>query len=352
MVASQNGWKVLAANELGHAALPGGSITCNPAVAPIFTHLGTRYHNEVQPLVWPGCWGWADRDVRGSTDISNHASGTAMDLNAPLHPLGTSPMANYNSVQISNIHQIVAFYEGVIRWGGDYTGRKDGMHFEINDGVTEEQVAHIVAKIGGTPVPTPVPVPVPQPATDFPYAHDECFGLVSDPSAKVHGGINEQEKVWVRQIQVKLQQLGFAPAAAGWSDGLYEQPTVDAVAAWQHARMPGTTIFGQVWFDDWAALIQDRYPAPPPPPPANDGSSLPTLTFGDHNDTVAHLQAFLNAYNWRPALPLIGIDGIYGKNTAAVLHAAGRQRGVQGDADGRNFGPHFKAAFWAIGFRG
>lgn len=163
MTASQNGWRVLTAAETVVINIPGGSLRVNPQFAVIATHLATRFHNEVQHLVWPGCWGWADRAVRGSSDISNHASGTAIDLCAPLHPLGTLPTANFSAAQIAAIHNILAFYEGVVRWGGDYVGRKDGMHFELNDGVTEAQVARIAAKCNGTPTPAPAPAPAPAP---------------------------------------------------------------------------------------------------------------------------------------------------------------------------------------------
>jgi hypothetical protein len=76
------------------------------------------------------------------------------------------------------------------------------------------------------------------------------------------------------------------------------------------------------------------------------------MSFGETSNHVVDLQKFLNAYNWRPALPLLPCTGYFGPSTAAVLHHAGLQLGVQGDADGHNFGPHFKAAFWRIGFRG
>lgn len=261
-------------------------------------------------------------------------------------------MQNYNSGQIATIHSIIGFYEGVIRWGGDYVGRKDGMHFEINDGQSAARVAQIAAKVRGGGAPAPAPTP--QPATAFPYPHDHCFGLITDPSAKVHGGINAQEKVWVKQIQVALHNAGFAPGG-GWADGIYEQPTADAVGAWQRAKMPGTTIFGQVWFDDWAALIQGRYPtpapAPAPAPTPAPAENLPSMAYGEQSYNVKALQSFLNRYNWVPALPLIKTTGYYGDLTASVLHRAGQQLGVQGDSDGRNFGPHFQAAFWRIGFR-
>lgn len=94
-------------------------------------------------------------------------------------------------------------------------------------------------------------------------------------------------------------------------------------------------------------------PAPAPAPaPGIDPNSLPTLAFGETNHAVADLQRFLNAYNWRPVLPLLPVTGYYGPSTAAVLHAAGKQIGVQGDTDGKNFGPHFHIAFAKIGFKG
>lgn len=42
---------------------------------------------------------------------------------------------SFTSRQISAIHTRLKRYSGVIRWGGDYTGRKDPMHFEINRSV-------------------------------------------------------------------------------------------------------------------------------------------------------------------------------------------------------------------------
>jgi len=76
-------------------------------------------------------WGYAERPIRGGTELSNHASGTAIDLNATSHPLATDPPANFSKAEIDAIHAIVGRTQGCVRWGGDYSGRKDGMHFEI-----------------------------------------------------------------------------------------------------------------------------------------------------------------------------------------------------------------------------
>lgn len=79
-------------------------------------------------------WGWAVRPVRGQiSGYSNHASGTAIDINATQHPRGRSAAATFSSGEIDKIHRQLLAYEGVIRWGGDYHGTPDGMHFEINE---------------------------------------------------------------------------------------------------------------------------------------------------------------------------------------------------------------------------
>jgi hypothetical protein len=76
-------------------------------------------------------WGYAERPIRGGTELSNHASGTAIDINATKWPLGADPRINLSQAKIEAIRQHLRIYEGCIRWGGDYRGRKDPMHFEI-----------------------------------------------------------------------------------------------------------------------------------------------------------------------------------------------------------------------------
>jgi hypothetical protein len=108
--------------------------------------------------------------------------------------------------------------------------------------------------LSGTAAPAADPAPTPA-GHMFPISRSECFGLRSDPRASVHGGYNAWERPHVLLIQQALQRKGYAPSAPGWADGLYDQPTVDAVTRWQRDHMPGTTFWGQVWWDDWAKLI-------------------------------------------------------------------------------------------------
>lgn len=77
-------------------------------------------------------WGYAYRPVRGySSTLSNHSSGTAMDLNATQHVLGRDD--TFTNTEEARIRRRVnGFFDDTIRWGGEYVGRKDEMHFEID----------------------------------------------------------------------------------------------------------------------------------------------------------------------------------------------------------------------------
>jgi hypothetical protein len=79
-------------------------------------------------VTWDGSF--VARFIRGSdTVLSNHAFGSAFDINAALNPLGVEPAfpgkagCVYDLVRIAHDH---GFY-----WGGHFSKRRDGMHFEV-----------------------------------------------------------------------------------------------------------------------------------------------------------------------------------------------------------------------------
>lgn len=75
-------------------------------------------------------WGYAFRAIRDAADLSNHASGTAEDLNSAKHVLGRR--GTFASWQVRRIHRfLLNRLKGCVRWGGDYQRRADEMHFEI-----------------------------------------------------------------------------------------------------------------------------------------------------------------------------------------------------------------------------
>jgi D-alanyl-D-alanine carboxypeptidase-like protein/putative peptidoglycan binding protein len=93
-------------------------------------------------------WGYAERTIRGSsTDLSNHASGTAEDLNATKHPLGVR--GTFSRAETEAIRRQLRKYVGCIRWGGDYSGRPDEMHFEIDRGRAACAAVAAVLKAAG-----------------------------------------------------------------------------------------------------------------------------------------------------------------------------------------------------------
>lgn len=143
MVLSQNGWPA-SPNYADFVDLRWVTGRCAPGdVHTVLDHLCVRFHAEVEPIDVASSWGYAYRDIRGSETVSNHASGTAIDLNAPRHPLGAA--GTFTTAQAKTIHKILDDLDGVIRWGGDYSGRKDEMHFEIN--ADAAAVAAVAARI-------------------------------------------------------------------------------------------------------------------------------------------------------------------------------------------------------------
>lgn len=127
--------------------IPGTSlkITCAKAVAPILVAFCKEFHELVEPIDQGQLddWGYAFRMTRGSDKVlSNHSSGTAVDLNALKHPLGKSN--TFNKEQCNIITLLITKYG--LAWGGHYKKRKDEMHFEIK--MNKEQVKQKIKQLG------------------------------------------------------------------------------------------------------------------------------------------------------------------------------------------------------------
>lgn len=159
MAVSQNGYTANDRSVIASYAVPGGKLALRRGPAgQLLAAAVRRWHAEVEPLVWPGVWGYAERTIRGSaTTLSNHASGTAADCNAPRHPLGADPAASFSPAQLAALRRIVADSGGCLRAGAFYTGRKDGMHLEVV--ADEQRCAAVLSRFAGTGPASPAAVP-------------------------------------------------------------------------------------------------------------------------------------------------------------------------------------------------
>ena len=117
------------------------------SIAPLLIGFASEFHAIIEPIDEGTLddWGYAFRDVRGVPGtLSNHSSGTAIDLNSKIHPLGK--VNTFSASKVPMLRELVRKYG--LRWGGDYSGRKDEMHFEVN--INAVKVAALIKKLGLT----------------------------------------------------------------------------------------------------------------------------------------------------------------------------------------------------------
>lgn len=103
------------------------------------------------------------RRITGGTGYSLHAYGIALDLNWTTNPYGRTLRTDMPRGMIDAI-QAMCTVNGkqVWRWGGDYTGNKDAMHFEVV--CTPADLATGIA--GAKPAKPPQPRPPVSEGTD------------------------------------------------------------------------------------------------------------------------------------------------------------------------------------------
>jgi len=146
---SQNGWtasKDAAEIEIVSVPIKGTNIKvrCAKAVAPLIAGFCAEFHELIEPIDEGSLddWGYCFRMIRGSTDnLSNHSSGTAVDLNATRHRLGRK--GTFPNEKVPMIRALAKKY-GML-WGGDFR-RYDEMHFEI--AVTPAKAAALIGSLG------------------------------------------------------------------------------------------------------------------------------------------------------------------------------------------------------------
>lgn len=315
MAVSQNGYRANDRSLIVSISVPGGKLAVRKGdVAVIMQYVAEQFHSTVEPLKWPGNWGYAERKIRGGSSLSNHASGTAIDLNAPKHYLGA--VGTFTSSQVRAIRKILSACEGTIRWGGDYRGRKDEMHFEINAGTAK--VARVAKKLR----PKLQGPSIPGGGGGGGSTYTTVTG--STPLVKLY---HKGEPV--RRIQ---KAVGIAV------DGYYGPNTKNAVQAYQ--RKHGLAADGIVGPKTWAKINGGAAPKPAPKPktpafPLPRGhwygveSSNPKNHSGYYQKDragIRQLQQGLRDRNWK-----ISVDGRYGPATRQIVTSFQRKAGIRVD---------------------
>lgn len=152
MAESANGYEVLDQDpsgpypQLREWVLPGMNRKFwlrDGAAGFLLVHITMWYDTEVEEIDIGSSddHGWGLRKIGGTDIWSNHSSGTAIDLNALLHPQGVPTKDTFTSKEIIRIHNRLKMYSGCIKWGGDYRTTPDAMHFEI-----DKPLASVVTK--------------------------------------------------------------------------------------------------------------------------------------------------------------------------------------------------------------
>lgn len=208
---SQNGYSI-DGSLISSFLVPGTSVKLNlrkGATSVVLLDFAAWFAKNIEPLHQEQCGGYNNRPIAGSKTKSNHASGTAIDLNWNEHPRGNKD--TFTAAERAKIDARLAYYEGAIRAGMNYqTATDDDMHFEINKDLAF--VTRIAQKINDDKKPARVPV--------------KMSMTVVIPQLKQG---DDDNKLPGYNIIQRIQKLTGAKV-----DGVWGQQTTDKIAAWMH----------------------------------------------------------------------------------------------------------------------
>jgi predicted chitinase len=143
-VITENGWPSCDYSDCDTSLVPGTNIAVPVQIGEPNTILKAflaDLNTYVEPYNGESDWGgWTPTN---SVATSNHLGGTAVDFNWDDHPMGPEaeqPAAGWqgssliNGDEVPAVRDLLAFYEGMVFWGDDWTTPKDSMHFQMGYG--------------------------------------------------------------------------------------------------------------------------------------------------------------------------------------------------------------------------
>lgn len=213
MITSYNGWEASPDPSaigidpdftVGGVVFPGGVRSGD--VALVLGTVASLFNQHVEALIPGYCWGYEFRTATHSPEsLSCHSSGTAVDLNAPLHGDGQS--GTFSPAQVDWINQILRSVGGVVRWGG---GWNDEMHFEIRG--TPAEVAAAADALNPNDIPPPPTAPQPPPQGEDTVTDEDLEKIAHKVWTYIVGGGGagatlEEIRVGTRDANAKLSKL-------------------------------------------------------------------------------------------------------------------------------------------------
>jgi hypothetical protein len=200
---SYNGWPAnsdkAAIGVVSNALFPGGAKAGD--VTTVLGYVARQLDARVEPIVDGWNWGYTYKaNVNNPSQLSCHASGTAIDYMAPMHPNGSS--GTFTDAQRGTIYAILDEVQGAVNWLEGY----DEMHFEIQ--VSASTLARIAATLPAEgPAPEPPPTEPSPPEDDMPRriltvydANMNATGLVLDGPTGVCWLLSDAEVLAVQAV--------------------------------------------------------------------------------------------------------------------------------------------------------
>jgi hypothetical protein len=186
---SYNGWPAsddkASIGVVSSDVFPGGAKAGD--VTTVLGYVARQLDARVEPCIDGWNWGYTYKaNTSNPAQLSCHASGTAIDWNAPDHGYGAS--GTFSDQQVATIYQILTEVQGTVAWLEGY----DEMHFEIC--VDANTLAYVAAILGDAAPPTGS-TPPPTEGDWFDMAtKEELRAVVADEIKKNNAGLVDQ--VW------------------------------------------------------------------------------------------------------------------------------------------------------------
>lgn len=226
MTAEHRGWgKGWPANRFGDMRqVTGGGVTVpvHKDLAEIVAYLLDETVRRGYKLKKGQCWGYANRAVTGSNTVaSNHSWGLAVDLNAPANPYRKDgKLVTDMPVWMPALWKAWGF-----KWGGDYSGAKDAMHYEyLGTPAEAKKLTERVRLLLASPPPPPVvkevipmyhpPIPIESPVVATLKAPKGGLWMLCENGAIYawecpdYGAPSRHPEYWASRRAARLEPLG------------------------------------------------------------------------------------------------------------------------------------------------